>query len=421
MNKIESLVYSIAYKHPSFKLFLRNTYQTLFDLLPRSAEKLPDGLIQLKGCFFGFHDLPQISPDDSKILVIKNHFDGRMPNKGETAEIGYYDLSQNGEVGSYHYLAETSSWNFHKGCREQWINNGQIIFNTYENKRLISRIISISNSESESYDFPIDTVDCRYRLATTFSFARLQRCMPGYGYPYEDDLSFIEEDAPAGTGLFIADLENGELTLAVSLKELASSAPAEFSNGYIHFVTHSEFSPDGKYISFLHRWIKKGTSTNKRWTRLMVLDLESGELKEMPSQLCVSHYIWNNNKQIIASSVIDGSCSHVLYDICSGKSFRKILPEQLNSDGHQTLLRENEFITDTYPDRRRMSRIFRVNVELGSCECLAALYSPSNFQTKKSNCHIACDLHPRMSLSGRYLTFDSPRDGIRSTYILKVK
>lgn len=34
MNKIEKVVYDLVKSNPQLKLFLRNTYQSVFDLLP---------------------------------------------------------------------------------------------------------------------------------------------------------------------------------------------------------------------------------------------------------------------------------------------------------------------------------------------------------------------------------------------------
>jgi len=45
MNKIESAVYGLVRKNPAVKQFVRNCYQSVFDLLPKGKEyfrALPD-------------------------------------------------------------------------------------------------------------------------------------------------------------------------------------------------------------------------------------------------------------------------------------------------------------------------------------------------------------------------------------------
>lgn len=418
MNRIESAIYRILFRFPNIKLFVRNLYQSIIDLLPREKEYLPEGLLQIKDCYFGFHDVSQFSPDDTKILVLKNPFDGRMPKQGDTAEIGYYDFNGK-EIGIYHSIGKTSAWNFHKGCREQWIDNEHIIYNTSIQGKLVCVISRINEPFQKVYDCSIDSVSIKTMMATSFSYERLEHCMPGYGYPYKDN-SFLGEDSPVNTGLFIINLMNGERKLLISLKQMSDTAPEEYRIGYIHYVTHTEFSPDGSHISFLHRWIKRNGSTNKRWTRLMVYNIADSSCWELPSQYAVSHYVWNGNKTIIASSVIDGVCHHIQYDWNKIPDQRTIAPKRLNSDGHQTILTSNVFITDTYPDKSRMARLFKVIINTGECNCIAKVYSPKSFQTRDFKCHIACDLHPRISFSGKFLSFDSPRDGVRSVYIIPI-
>ena len=75
-------------------------------------------------------------------------------------------------------------------------------------------------------------------------------------------------------------------------------------------------------------------------------------------------------------------------------------------------------MTDTYPDKFRMAKIYKVDVITQEVELLISVYSSKEFQTKDFKCHIACDLHPRVSFSGKYLCFDSPRTGKRGLYVM---
>jgi WD40 repeat protein len=420
MNKIETIVYGVVKSHPGIKKAIKSIYQGAFDLLPRKEEVLPVEHDFKEGFFFGFHDVSPFSPEESKCLAHKVPFEGRMPNKGESIEIGFFDV-KNGKLGDFHKISESFAWNFHKGCRLQWIDDNKVIYNTADGDKLISESKNITTGEIRKYEYPIDAVyyNGGELLATNFCYERLNRCMPGYGYAVNDGDSL--DSAPKDSGLFLVDLIKNTRKMLVSLKELASTVGREYSDGYTHFVTHTEFSHDGNYVAFLYRAVpigQEGKDMHKTW--ILVYDLHNEKVITLPTQQSGSHYVWNSKNQIIASCVIDGKSCHVLYDLADPEKYKIIAGDTLNSDGHQTFVSDDVFVTDTYPDRRRMAKLFVVNIEDNSVKMIADVYSPKQFQTKDVNCHIACDLHPRVSPSKKYISFDSPRTGKRALYIMNL-
>ena len=420
MNKIEEFVYHLVYKNPTLKLAIRNLYQGCYDLLPRKKDFFKGEVCYKEGYFLGFHDNDAFSKDGQKVLAIKEFFDGRMPKAGEKVSVGYFDFCEK-KLGDFHMLDDCYAWNWHKGCRLQWISNKELIFNTAINDKIVSTIINIETREKKIINSPIDTVLKGERIASSFSYERLQYCMPGYGYPYSDE-SFLNEDKPDGTGLFLLDLETGKKVLIITVSELAEQAPVEFREGDIHYITHTEFSPDGRYLSFLHRWIRKEGTNLKRWTRIMVYDREKKNVFELPSQISGSHYVWNKRNQLLASCIIDNKSCHVLFDMNNVKNYLIIAPEILNQDGHQSFIDDDNFITDTYPDKRRMAKLYKVNIPSQSVELIASTYSPKEFQSFRTSetGHIACDLHPRVSSSSKYVCFDCPSTGKRGLYIMSL-
>lgn len=420
MNKLETIIYNAVRKNPALKQTLRNTYQKFFDLLPRKKEFMVGKIDFKEGYFFGFHDVSPLSADGTKLLAVKVPFDGRMPRPGECADIGYFDF-KDGRILDFHKVDKTTAWNFHKGCRLQWIDNERLIFNTSINGIPSSKIINLTEKESRTFPFGIDAVSTARGklLATSFSYERLERCMPGYGYPYADH-GLLEEAAPEGTGLFIADLSTGERKLELSMKTIAVEVTGKVEPEYLHFVTHTEFSPDGRYVSFLYRRIPRDDDYMKRRSVICTYDIDRKKLHVLPSQESGSHYVWINNDHIIASVNLDGHNCHAKFDAEGKASPEPLFADILNSDGHQTCVDGNVFITDTYPDKHRMAKIFRADPKSGKTELLASLYSPKEFQTNDFKCHIACDLHPRSISGGRYVCFDSPRTGRRSLYVMEI-
>lgn len=63
----------------------------------------------------------------------------------------------------------------------------------------------------------------------------------------------MDDPAPKDSGLFLVDLKENTSELLISLSELAQMEDESYRQGYMHFVTHSEFSKDGRYLSFLYR------------------------------------------------------------------------------------------------------------------------------------------------------------------------
>ena len=416
MSGLEIAIYNLVKKIPWLKFFLRNLYQSLFDLLPKKREYLPFSYQFMENCFFGFHDLNPFSYDNTKVLTNRTTIDLKMPRKDEPLEVGYIGL-MNENMNKFHKVDSSYSWNFHKGCRLQWFSDQKIIFNTAINDQTISKIVDIETQEERIINYPIDTL-YKSKIATSFSYERLERCMPGYGYPYKDE-SFLQDFAPKETGLFVVDLIENKRKLLVSIYDLVNDLRDDkYKTGYWHFITHSEFSEDGRYISFFHRWI--GDDVKRRWARLIIYDLNKGNWFSLPTnEWGVSHYVWNSKNQIVAYCNIENSDCHVLFDIPSVK-YKKVGEEKLNSDGHQTFVGTDAFITDTYPDKYRMSKLYKVCLSSNDVKLLISIYSPKQFQTKDYSKHIACDLHPRTSKDGNYLCFDSPRTGKRSLYVMRL-
>ena len=219
MNKIEEIVYHAVYRHPALKLFIRNIYQSVFDIFPRKADMIVGKSECKEGYFFGFHDVSPFSVDETKVLANKIAFDFRMPKEGEGIDIGFFDFKE-GKLGRFHNMGTTYAWNYHKGCRLQWIDKRSLIYNTAKDSLIISKILNVESGEETTFPYPIDTVynSDKELVATTFSYERLQKCMPGYGYPYSDE-SYNDKKHPVETGLFLADLKTRDRKLIISCDE----------------------------------------------------------------------------------------------------------------------------------------------------------------------------------------------------------
>lgn len=416
MNKIELLIYNIVRHNPGLKRKIRDLYQSIFDLFPRERDFFISEPIVKRGFFWGFHDQTPFSKNNAILLANKLLIPLRMPDKQDCLEIGFFSGK---DYSVWNKISTTRAWNYHKGCRLQWVGDNKIIFNSYnQDEKLGSTIYSLENETSEFYKelpFPIDSVSNQGEMATSFSYYRLEKMMPGYGY---SNLECEDIDIDTSkTGLFLNNLSSGHSQLLYSIDELKAFERSDDMEDAYHFVTHSLFSRDDKYIAFLHRWY----TSNSQKTRLLVANIETRDLYVSPTSGMVSHYIWTDNNDIIAFCSVDGIFSHVLLHSPFMTNPTRVGYPNINSDGHQTPVNQNLFITDTYPDKMRMANIYLVDSNRdNSTKLIARINSPKKFQSPDNYHHWACDLHPRASHDGTLVSFDSVHLGERSLCVMRL-
>ena len=244
--------------------------------------------------------------------------------------------------------------------------------------------------------------------------------MPGYGYYCTSDNVKTQIESPDDDGLYLVSMESGERELALTLREL--SLKEEFYlEGYIHFVTHTQFSMDDRYVAFLHRCINK-TDREVRRTRLVILDLQTKEIWISPTSGMVSHFIWTSRNEIIAYCSIGEVDGHYLFEGPEMKSSLRLAGNVLNSDGHQAShpVDPDMYITDTYPDRVRFSKIYLGSIQNADTRVLLDIKNPRKFRTPDFYRNWSCDLHPRWDRKGEYICFDSVHSGERSLCLMRI-
>jgi hypothetical protein len=420
MNKIEKLVYDTVKKNQHVKRAIRNVYQTVFDILPDKKNFSKNPIQAKEGYFFGFHDITPFSHDDSKVLANKLTIPFRMNTAEDALHLGYFECNR-GQLGDFISIGETVAWNYHKGCRLQWMDKDRIVYNAVvDGKQMGSKIFDTATRQETVIPFPIDHVSSDGAYASTFNYGRLERYMPGYGYAnFSEKGHYNKEKMPEHTGLFLGNLKTGEKELLISLRELTTVG--EMTSDYedcFHYVTHSLFSSDNRYISFLHRWVNDQDTFN-RHSRLLTYDLQEKKCYVAPTNDMVSHYVWNKQNQIIAYCRIGTVDCHVLFKEPTLQEYQIVAYPQLNSDGHQSFITNSSFVTDTYPDRSRMANLYAVDIPSNTVEHLASLKSFKKFQSKAGH-HWCCDFHPRMNRKGDMVCFDSVHTGHRALCVMKI-
>jgi hypothetical protein len=411
VNALEKRVYDLVKRHPRVKHFLRDAYQSLCDLIPVRAAESAYPITARTGYFFGFHDKCPFSADNARLAA--GHFDIplRMPTREDPLQVGYFD-GDNWET--FHPIAETRSWNWHQGCQLQWRGaRGEIVFNDFINGRSGARIVDVDTGADRAIGQGISTVSPDGRWAAGYTFGRVERCMPGYGYPGADGPG-LDHPAPDDDGLYAVDLESGEATRVVTIAQVAAIEPEATMDGATHFVSHAIISPDGARVVFLHRWTRG--HVRRRWSRMYTCDRDGGNLFRFPTREMVSHLGWRDPNHVLAwCRLPDGTDSYVLFTDGDDATYERVGAGHFNSDGHPSYRPGGRWIvTDTYPDAFRRNTLIVFDTETGRRYDLARLKAPKRFATIDPYEHWQCDLHPRWDRSGRVVCFDSTFQGERA-------
>ena len=94
------------------------------------------------------------------------------------------------------------------------------------------------------------------------------------------------------------------------------------------------------------------------------------------------------------------------------------LNKELNrhGDGHPSISPNKEWIIyDSYPNKKRLSYLMLYNIKKDKLINIGVFSSAMKFHG-----YNRCDLHPRWSPDGNYISIDSTHSGKRKTYIIDV-
>jgi len=407
--------------------------------------------------FFGYYDKPSLNKDNTKLLTHRVSFDGRDVQDGDVAEIGYFDLNSK----EFIKIDETLAWNWQQGSQLQWLPpsfNEKIIYNSIKDNRFVSIIYDLNTKEKKIIPFPIYVIHPNGKEALGVNYERLYWCRAGYNYqniknekwncPYHKD-----------DGIFRIDLENGEVELIISTKDIISVNKLEEFEYCNNWLEHMMYNPNGDRFMFMHRWEKNGVD----YTRNYVADSVTGKiLREFPDVGFYSHSFWKSDniltiwtrdfdvnqeerkkvenikknigvlklflkpiyralKPILPkkiSNIVTPSGQLYDIDITNGK-YEKIGDGILNkyaTFGHIVWYKDKiNLLTDTYQDKDKFRWLYIFNTQTNELEKLAKFYSFYNDSVYR------CDLHPRLSLDENLISIDVAMNEKRKQIILKVK
>lgn len=415
-NLLERNLAKALDKFPQLKQTAKSTYQYLnywyygdrkfkFSLHPEVALSTPqqwaNSHSKEEGIFFGYYDKSPWSPDMSKLVYHRL--------KGRSVEIIVCD----GKNHSINPITESRAWSSQQGSMLQWLPQGEaVLFNDAAAGKLVTRIIDLQAQKETILPFPIQTLHPDGNQALSLNYKRLDLLRPEYGYSVpvtnlSSDLSYSED------GIWHIDFASKQIELVVTLQSLIENQPrSEMANAQ-HKVNHIMYSPEGSKYVFMHRWL----GTEGKYSRLYVAD-EQNNLTLLLDDKMVSHYSWQDPTHLLAWARTEAKGDrYYLIDVTTGE--KQVIGKgvlDIYGDGHPSFSPDRRWIlTDTYPDKARQQHLLLYEIATGEVTEIASFLAPLKYSAGAR-----CDLHPRWSPDGNWVSVDATHEGHRMSYLLDV-
>jgi hypothetical protein len=402
---------------PSTKAAVKRLYQRVVYLpygrgvTVECAHELTDFGAAGVESFAGYYDKSPLSPDARHLFWHETTGPTAKPPSPLAALAVVIADADGGEQCRF----ETHAYNWQQGARLQWIDNHRVAFNDFDaaSQRYVARVVTTDGKELAFLPVPLADAHGAAGIGVTLDFRRLATLRPDYGYFNLPRYEAVElQRAPDDDGLWLVDLADGHTELVASLHQLARDTdPAA-----IHKVNHPMISPDGRRCIFLHRYIRRGS----RRDRLMLLDLPGHQVTELADTGMVSHMAWQSDRELLGYlRGPDGSDGFFSIDL-ETRGMRPLGPAVMGAfgDGHPSIFAGRFIVYDSYPDKARMQRLFRLDLADGytQVQLLGAFFHGLAYE---GICR--CDLHPRYGRNRDEIFFDSVYDGRRRLRRLRIR
>ena len=391
-------------------------------------------------CFFGYYDISPENKSGTKVLFQKAPFGDHMPSKSDALSLEFYSTKSD----LYEKIDETTAWNFQEGCRLQWVNDTNCIYNIRLEDGYGSVVFDTEKMQIvRKYNFPIYSINGDAAIFYNFNRSR---------YAYAHNVG-EEETEYSKDGIFIGNMASGNYKLLISLEQLSNDTG---TSNCKNWVEHCVLNPAGDHFCFFHRWSDEKCGMH---TRFCVSDLD-GNYTVLLNQGFCSHFGWKNNSVISAwgrlPSKINSVQSNtilkntglykalvkVYHSLIKNDSLRQKITNDayvffdINSlakwklentdftvDGHGTWSTDEELmLTDTYPDADNYRHLMIYKQSDNSVYELGRFFSYPDIRDseKYSIVGIRCDLHPKWGADNNHIFFDSTHEGFRALYYVDI-
>lgn len=405
-NPIERKIAQLLSASPKLKSILKYSYQWMNRRFYRksyahfSSSYIADIGSETKESFLGYYDHSPLNESNRFIFFHEAEIATSLaPKANSQVQIVVSEFETEKEI----FRTSSKAYNWQQGSKMMWLDEERFIFNDFRNGDLVSRILSVSDLAKE-VEIPYPIYDCKSDFALTLNFDRLTHFRPDYGYRSANQTIDVSSFSDELDGVFHIDFITKKRTLIISLKDLKIISKADVE-GHNHWVNHIMISPNAKRMMFLHRWIENGVKKDA----LYVADIDGENLECVINEGMVSHCFWKNDQEIIGylSSEKFGNTYHHIH-LSSGEIDKIEIPDEEHfGDGHPSTF-NHQILFDTYPDRSGMKHLQIFNEKTLELKELGAFYEPLKYYEESR-----CDLHPRFSMDGKRVFFDSVHSGKR--------
>lgn len=362
--------------------------------------------------FFGYYDKSPLSSSGWLLCHGSSHASVERPRADRCVAVQVYDFRSH-DCTRPVLSIDTRSYNWQQGARAHWLDGEHFIFNDFdaERRRYICRVWSIAQRrETRRYDLPVQD-SWRREYFLSINYRRLQALRPDYGYrnlppPDAAALAALDDD-----GILRVEQTGGGQRLLYSLRDICRSGFDPMFEQAVHKVNHVMIGPDGRNFVFLHRYF----IGRRKFDRLMLGSADGAPLRILSAHGMVSHCFWRDETALLCYlRGPSGRDGYHLVDIATAR-ITPLFEGRLDGmgDGHPHV-HGRHFVTDTYPDRRRMQHLLRGDLHTGEVIELGRFHHGFRYGGETR-----CDLHPRYSPDGRYVFFDSVCSGRRRLCFLE--
>lgn len=412
INKIENHINRLLNNFPFCKKAIKRLYQ-LFIYISSQKIKSIGNIIAISPndeneYFFGYYDKSPWDGTDRFMLCLRTNATYKSVAPKEPADIILFDTQDNNSIT---VVGQTRAWNIQQGCMLQWLGpdfKERIIYNDFRSGKYCSIIYNLKTNRETVIDMPVYSVSQDGNFALTLDFSRLHRLRKGYGYSNLSD-DTINEKCPDKACIWYIDLVKNLSSPIIKYSDLAKFNAKDTMKDAEHKVNHIMLNLSGKRFMVLHRWI----NNSKKFTRLVTIDVDGSDLFNLSDDDMTSHCYWKNDDEILAYARKKdiGDAYYLMKD--KTNDFVKLWDE-LRNDGHPSYSPNgNTVITDTYPDRHRLSHLYYINE--GQIKNIAKVFSPFRYDND-----FRCDLHPRWNRKGDKVCIDSVFEGKRGLYVIPI-
>lgn len=414
MGKFEQKINSILQELPVVKKYIKRIYQLIMYSISSKIKYegdlsriTPDDEYEY---FFGYYDKSPWDASERYMLCIRVKNAYINADSDEEAQLILIDTKANNDI---RVLTKTYAWNVQQGCMLQWLGpeyTEKVIYNDFRDNSLCAVILNIKTRDEKVLPMPIYSVSSDGTFALTLDFTRLHRMRPGYGYcnlaePTQND------NCPDTACIWKEYLDTGKCVELLKYTDFVNFEQRNEMKNAKHKINHLMISPNGKRFIVLHRWFMG----QRKFTRLITCNCDGSDMFNLLDDNFVSHCYWKNDSEIITFAEKRGEGRGYFLLMDKEKRY-KHLWHNLVEDGHPSYGPDGLVVTDTYPDSRRISKVYILNEKLENTRVYAKVFAPFRYDND-----VRCDLHPRWSRNGKSVCIDSAFSGKRALYTLNVK